>query len=95
MAAFEKGFPHGGPLGLTNEQYLAVCQACEPLLPADRSAFLIALANLLGSETEIGDGTVARAARRGRRSLPLVGFSGGCQNSRCCESHLSALSSRA
>lgn len=57
------------PLGLTDAQYLAVCEACEPLLPADRSAFLVALAQLLGSETEIGDGTVARAIRSLQREF--------------------------
>ena len=31
-----------GPLALTDQQYSAVCQACEPLLPPDRSAFLVA-----------------------------------------------------
>ena len=29
-----------GPLALTDQQFLA--EACEPLLPADRSAFLVA-----------------------------------------------------
>jgi hypothetical protein len=52
-----------GPLALSDEQYSMVCQACEPLLPVDRSAFLVALAELLRGETEIGDGTVARAIR--------------------------------
>ena len=46
---------------LTDEQFAAVCQACEPLLPIDRDAFLRALANALRGETEISDGTVARA----------------------------------
>ena len=58
-----------GPLALTDEQYAAVCQACEPLLPADRSAFLVALAQLLSSETTIGDGTVARAIRSLQREF--------------------------
>lgn len=57
------------PLALSDQQYLAVCQACEPLLPADRSAFLVALAQLLGGETEIGDGTVARAIRSLQREF--------------------------
>ena len=52
-----------GPLALTDQQYLAVCQACEPMLPPDRDAFLRALAQLLQGEAEIGDGTVARAIR--------------------------------
>jgi hypothetical protein len=58
-----------GPLALSDEQYLAVVQACEPLLPADRSAFLVALAQLLSSETTIGDGTVARAIRSLQREF--------------------------
>lgn len=51
------------PLALTDQQFAAVMQACEPLLPVDRDAFLRALAQLLGSEPELGDGTVARAIR--------------------------------
>jgi hypothetical protein len=58
-----------GPLALTDEQYLAVCQACEPMLPVDRSAFLVALANLLRNETEIGDGTLHRAIRSLQREF--------------------------
>lgn len=57
------------PLGLSDQQYAAVCEACEPLLPPDRSAFLVALAQLLASETEIGDGTVARAIRSLQREF--------------------------
>jgi hypothetical protein len=51
------------PLALTDAQMDAVHQACQPLLPVDRDAFLRALANALRGETEIGDGTVARAIR--------------------------------
>lgn len=58
-----------GPLALTDQQYAAVVAACEPLLPPDRSAFLVALAQLLGSEREIGDGTVARAIRSLQREF--------------------------
>lgn len=57
------------PLALTDDQYLAVCQACAPMLPIDRSAFLVALANVLSNETEIGDGTVARAIRSLQREF--------------------------
>jgi hypothetical protein len=57
------------PLALTDQQYAAVCLACEPLLPADRDAFLRALAQLLGGEAEIGDGTVARAIRSLQREF--------------------------
>jgi hypothetical protein len=39
------------PLALTDQQYAAVCQACEPLLPADRDGFLCAFANALRGET--------------------------------------------
>jgi hypothetical protein len=58
-----------GPLALTDEQYLAVCQACEPLHQADRDAFLRALAQLLSNETEIGDGTLHRAIRSLQREF--------------------------
>ena len=58
-----------GPLALTDQQYLAVCQACEPMLPPDRDAFLRALAQLLQGEAEIGDGTVARAIRSLQREF--------------------------
>lgn len=44
-------------------------QACEPLLPTDRSAFLVALANLLRNEATIGDGTVHRAIRSLQREF--------------------------
>ena len=57
------------PLALTDAQYATVCEACEPLLPPDRSAFLVALAQLLGSASEIGDGTVARAIRSLQREF--------------------------
>jgi hypothetical protein len=58
-----------GPLALTDQQFAAVIQACEPMLPVDRSAFLVALANVLRGETEIGDGTVARAIRSLQREF--------------------------
>ena len=52
------------PLALTDSQYLAVVEACDPLLPVDRSAFLVALANVLrGEQQPLGDGQVARAIR--------------------------------
>ncbi len=57
------------PLALTDQQYAAVCQACEPLLPADRDAFLRALAHVLQGEVEIGDGTVTRAIRSLQREF--------------------------
>ncbi len=57
------------PLLLTDEQYAAVNQACAPLLPADRAAFLFALAELLRSEAVIGDGTINRAIRSLQREF--------------------------
>jgi hypothetical protein len=51
------------PLGLTDSQYSAVVNACAPLAPADRSAFLGELAALLRNEPTIGDGTIDRAVR--------------------------------
>lgn len=57
------------PLALTDEQYLAVCQACEPLLPIDRDAFLRALAQRLSSEPELGDGIIGRAIRELQREF--------------------------
>jgi hypothetical protein len=51
------------PLALTDAQYFAICQAVEPLAPADRSRFLGELAGLLRSEREIRDGTINAAVR--------------------------------
>jgi hypothetical protein len=58
------------PLALTDSQYSAVVAACEPLLPVDRGAFLVALANVLRDEPQpLGDGTVARAIRSLQREF--------------------------
>jgi hypothetical protein len=57
------------PLALTDAQYTAVVQACAPMQPVDRDAFLNALAALLSNETTIGDGTVARAIRALQREF--------------------------
>jgi hypothetical protein len=51
------------PLGLTDSQYSALVDACQPLAPADRGRFLEALAAALRNEPVIGDGVVSRAIR--------------------------------
>jgi hypothetical protein len=51
------------PLALTSDQYLAVCQAAEPLAPGDRSRFYNEVAAILRSQVELGDGTVNAAIR--------------------------------
>ena len=55
--------PDPRPGSLSDAQLSAVMQACQPLLPADRGAFLQALAHALRGEPEIGDGAVFRACR--------------------------------
>jgi hypothetical protein len=58
------------PLALTDNQYDAVCRACEPILPGDRDAFLRALANVLRGEPQpLGDGSVFRAIRALQREF--------------------------
>ena len=56
------------PLALTDEQYAAVVRACQPMLPPDRSRFLVDLANALRAEPELDDGIIFRTIRelRGR-----------------------------
>ena len=49
-------------LSLTDDQLATVMNAAEPLLPADRSRFLQAVATALDGQ-EIGDGVVARTCR--------------------------------
>jgi hypothetical protein len=53
------------PVSLSDEQLSHVTLLAEPLVPADRSAFLAALANLLRQEPAqpVGDGVVFRHAR--------------------------------
>jgi hypothetical protein len=52
-------------LALTDDQLTHVTRLAEPLAPADRSAFLAALANMLRSEPQpVGDGAVHRAAKQ-------------------------------
>jgi hypothetical protein len=50
------------PISLSDSQLQQVMTACQALQPAERSAFLSALAHRLRGEV-IGDGTVARAIR--------------------------------
>jgi hypothetical protein len=53
------------PISLTDEQLHAVFRATEVLEPYRRSAFLVALAELLRAEPRpIGDGSVGRAIRQ-------------------------------
>jgi hypothetical protein len=51
------------PLSLSDSQFAAICEAVEPLAPADRSAFLGELAALLRNEPVVGDGTINQAVR--------------------------------
>jgi hypothetical protein len=48
------------PIALTDDQLAAIFRATEPLEPLRRSAFLIALAQMLRGEPEIGDGSLFR-----------------------------------
>ena len=49
---------------LTDHQLSIVLAAAQPLQPADREPFLVALAAELGQFTEIGDGNLHRAIAR-------------------------------
>jgi hypothetical protein len=51
------------PISLTDSQMDMVLNACAPLQQVDRPAFLEALAVMLRSSPEIGDGTLGRALR--------------------------------
>jgi hypothetical protein len=58
------------PLGLTDAQFAAVCEAAAPLLPVDRDPFLRALAHRLSSEPQpLGDGSIGRANSRTAKDL--------------------------
>ena len=50
-------------LALSEEQYLAIHHAAEPLAEADRGAFLAEMAALLRDARVIGDGTINAAIR--------------------------------
>jgi hypothetical protein len=51
------------PISLSDDQLSAVMRAAGPLHPADRSAFLHAVAASLRFEPDPGDGTVDRVIR--------------------------------
>lgn len=55
--------PELRPLSLTDEQFIAVCNAAQPLQPVDRSAFLSAIAYFFVGRSEVGDGELGRAIR--------------------------------
>jgi hypothetical protein len=68
--------PHQPPVSLSDDQLGFVMRICEPMLPADRSAFLQALAELLQTEPQpVGDGNLYRLARdlRSRYWRPPTG----------------------
>jgi hypothetical protein len=50
------------PISLTHDQLAAVFDAAQPLLPADRDAFLRDVAKALAGK-EFGDGVVSRTCR--------------------------------
>ena len=54
------------PLRLTDDQLDIIRRAAVPVHPHDRAAYLEAVAELLAGR-EIGDGSVARAAREAQR----------------------------
>ena len=52
------------PLGVSDDQLNMIMRASEPLLPADRDAFLRALAHALRAEPQpLGDGSIGRTIR--------------------------------
>jgi hypothetical protein len=53
--------PIAKPLALSDSEYTAVMDACRPLQPHQRDAFLQALAAELRGIGELGDGRVHRA----------------------------------
>jgi hypothetical protein len=50
-------------LGLTDSQYLAICRACDPLQPHERSELLAKLADHLRAVPDVGDGELFRLLR--------------------------------
>ena len=59
------------PLALSDSQYAAVVQACEPLALADLDPFLRALAHRLRAELQpLGDGALGRAIRELQSEFP-------------------------
>jgi hypothetical protein len=70
---------------LSDEQLSAIMRAAQPLAPADRGAFLQAVAAALRSHPEIGDGAVHRAVAEVQRQYfrpPLEGPGGVAKWSR-------------
>jgi hypothetical protein len=57
------------PLALTDAQLDTIRRAAWPLAPADRSAFLEAVAQALQQEQTIGDGVVYRVAMQVQRKF--------------------------
>jgi hypothetical protein len=58
------------PIGLTDEQLLAIQRAAGPLHPQDRGPYLEKVAEMLNGH-EIGDGLVGRVAREAQRAPEL------------------------
>ena len=56
------------PIGLTDEQLLAIQRAAGPLHPQDRGPYLEKVAEMLNGH-EIGDGLVARVVREAQRQF--------------------------
>jgi len=52
------------PLALTDDQLTVIQRLAEPLVYADRAAYLHRVAELLRDCSAIGDGVVGRAARQ-------------------------------
>jgi hypothetical protein len=61
--------PPAKPLALTDREYTAVMNACRPLQPRQRDAFLQALALELRGIGELGDGRVHRAIAQVQRQF--------------------------
>ena len=51
------------PLALSDAEFTAVMDACQPLRPYDRDPFLRALAQELGREPQLGPGVIHRVAK--------------------------------
>jgi hypothetical protein len=54
--------PQPPPLSLSDEEYTTVMRAAEPIHPAERGLFLLALAEGLARHPVIGEGLVHRLA---------------------------------
>jgi hypothetical protein len=51
------------PIAVSDQQLSAIMNACEPLQPMERSAFLAALAHQLSGYSDVGDGELHRLIR--------------------------------